>query len=156
MYYTSWWDFVGIKIEIVGMDPNCSHPKPRPSTPHNFVDTSLFLYRKETWTFKSNFIPTKSHQVFSSAFHFICWSWDFGVINDWTTRMEKWKLTKTAVTKKNSLVYWWFVVCCPLDNVHTNDMLNGMLNTFLAMPVALDFTLVSKVSEWVGHSFKLA
>ena len=35
-----------------------------------------------------------------------------------------------------------------MDNVHTNDMLNGMLNTFLAMPVALDFTLVSKVSEF--------
>ena len=100
LYYTSWWDFVGIKIEIVGMDPNCYHPKPRPSTPHNFLDTSLFLYRKETWTFKSNFIPTKSHQVFSSAFHFICWSWDFGVINDWTTRMEKWKLTKTADDEK--------------------------------------------------------
>ena len=23
LYYTSCWDFVGIKIEIVGMDPNC-------------------------------------------------------------------------------------------------------------------------------------
>ena len=40
-----------------------------------------------------------------------------------------------------------FVVQWTMDNVHTNDMLNGMLNTFLAMPVALDFTLVSKVSE---------
>ena len=47
-----------------------------------------------------------------------------------------------------------FVVQWTMDNVHTNDMLNGMLNTSLAMPVALDFTLVSKVSEWVG--FKLA
>ena len=31
LYYTSCWDFVGIKIEIVGMDPNCCHPKPRPT-----------------------------------------------------------------------------------------------------------------------------
>ena len=28
LYYTSWWDFVGIKIKIVGMDPNCCHPNP--------------------------------------------------------------------------------------------------------------------------------
>ena len=32
LYYTSWWDFVGIKIKIVGMDPNCCHPNPRPTT----------------------------------------------------------------------------------------------------------------------------
>ena len=34
-----------------------------------------------------------------------------------------------------------------MDNVHTNDMLNGMLNISLAMLVALDFTLASRVSE---------
>ena len=48
LYYTSCWDFVGIKIEIVGMDPNCFHPKPRPTTPHDFFDSALFLYQKET------------------------------------------------------------------------------------------------------------
>ena len=48
LYYTSCWDFVGIKIEIVGMDPNCYHPKPWPTTPHDFVDSALFLYQKET------------------------------------------------------------------------------------------------------------
>ena len=48
LYYTSCWDFVGIKIEIVGMDPNCFRPKPRPTTPHDFSESSLFLYQKET------------------------------------------------------------------------------------------------------------
>ena len=42
LYYTSCWDFVGIKIEIVGMDP-----KPRPTTPRDFVDSALFLDQKE-------------------------------------------------------------------------------------------------------------
>ena len=49
LYYTSCWDFVGIKIEIVGMDPNCCHPKPRPSTPRNFLDSIHFQYQKQMW-----------------------------------------------------------------------------------------------------------
>ena len=46
LYYTSWWDFGGIKIEIGGMDPNCHHPKPRPTTPHDFFDSVRFQYQK--------------------------------------------------------------------------------------------------------------
>lgn len=65
LYYTSCWDFVGIKIEIVGMDPNCYHPKPRPTTPHDFLDSALFMYQKETQqTYNSNIIPTKSQQLY--------------------------------------------------------------------------------------------
>ena len=84
LYYISWWDFVGIKIKIVGMDPNCHHPKPRPS-PHNFFDTSLFLYRKEINT---HLRATSSQQnptefFLHSVFNFICGSWDFGGMNDW-------------------------------------------------------------------------
>ena len=32
LYYTSCWDCVGMKFDIVGIDPNCRHPKPRPTT----------------------------------------------------------------------------------------------------------------------------
>ena len=39
LYYTSWWDFGGIEFEIGGIDPNCHHPKPRPTTPPDFVDS---------------------------------------------------------------------------------------------------------------------
>ena len=46
------WDFVGMTIQgpkIVGMDPNCLHPKPRPTTPQDLFGTSLFLYQKENF-----------------------------------------------------------------------------------------------------------
>ena len=46
LYYTSWWDFVGIEFEIGGINPNCRHPKPRPSTPCDFFDLIYFLYQK--------------------------------------------------------------------------------------------------------------
>ena len=40
LYYTSWWDFGGIKFKIVGIKPHCHHLKPRPTTvgiaPTNF------------------------------------------------------------------------------------------------------------------------
>ena len=49
MYYTSWWDFSGIEFEIGGIDPNCRHPKPRPTSPHDLFDSFLFLYQKEIW-----------------------------------------------------------------------------------------------------------
>ena len=32
--------------EMGGMDPTCRHPKPRPTNPRDFFDTSLLLYRK--------------------------------------------------------------------------------------------------------------
>ena len=50
LYYTSQhficWDFVGMTIQdpkIVGMDPNCRHPKPRPTTNYNF-NTKIKLF----------------------------------------------------------------------------------------------------------------
>ena len=46
LYYTSWWDFGGIKFEIGGMDPNCRHPKPRPTTPHDFFWLNSFSVPK--------------------------------------------------------------------------------------------------------------
>ena len=49
LYYTSCWDCVGMKFEIVGIDPNCLHPKPRPTTPQDLFKTSLFLYQKENF-----------------------------------------------------------------------------------------------------------
>ena len=56
LYYISQhficWDFVGMTIQdpkIVGMDPNCLHPKPRPTTPQDLFGTSLFLYQKENF-----------------------------------------------------------------------------------------------------------
>ena len=47
LYYTSWWDFGGIEFEIGGIDPNCHHPKPRPTTPRDFFDFIYFQYQKE-------------------------------------------------------------------------------------------------------------
>ena len=46
LYYTSCWDCVGMKFEIVGIDPNCLHPKPRPSTPQDLFDISIVLYQE--------------------------------------------------------------------------------------------------------------
>ena len=46
LQYTSWWDGSGMKFEMGGMDPTCRHPKPRPTNPRDFFDTSLLLYRK--------------------------------------------------------------------------------------------------------------
>ena len=46
LQYTSWWDGSGMKFEMGGMDPTCCHPKPRPTNPRDFFDTSLLLYRK--------------------------------------------------------------------------------------------------------------
>merc|ERR1712105_39996 len=46
LYYTSWWDFGGIEFEIGGIDPNCRHPKPRPTTPRDFFDLIYFQYQK--------------------------------------------------------------------------------------------------------------
>ena len=55
LYYTSqyfiWWDFGGMTIQdrnTGGIDPNCHHPKPRPTTPQDFVDSIDLQYRKET------------------------------------------------------------------------------------------------------------
>ena len=56
LYYTSCWDFVGIKIEIVGMDPNCCHPKPRPTTPRYLFDSLLFLYQKQMYIHFKNYV----------------------------------------------------------------------------------------------------
>ena len=54
-FYTSqyfiWWDFGGMTIQdrnTGGIDPNCHHPKPRPTTPQDFVDSIDLQYRKET------------------------------------------------------------------------------------------------------------
>ena len=54
LYYTSWWDFGGIEFEIGGIefeiggiDPNCHHPKSRPTTPRDFFDFIYFQYQKE-------------------------------------------------------------------------------------------------------------
>ena len=54
LYYTSQyfmcWDFVGMTIQdlkCVGIDPNSCHPKPRPSTPRNFLDSIHFQYQKQ-------------------------------------------------------------------------------------------------------------
>ena len=44
LYYTSCWDFVGIKIEIVGMDPNCYRPKPRPTVDGENFDLAHLVY----------------------------------------------------------------------------------------------------------------
>ena len=49
LYYTSCWDCVGMKFDIVGIDPNCRHPKPRPTTPQDLFKTLLFLYQKENY-----------------------------------------------------------------------------------------------------------
>ena len=53
-YYTSqcfvWWDFGGMTIQDLntgGMDPNCCHPKPRPTTPQDFFDSLDFQYQNE-------------------------------------------------------------------------------------------------------------
>ena len=55
LYYTSWWDFDGINIKIVGMDPNCYHPKSRPTTlvillTHPYFCTKRKLNKHETAT----------------------------------------------------------------------------------------------------------
>ena len=47
LYYTSCWDCVGMKFDIVGIDPNSRHPKPRP--PQDLFKTLLFLYQKENY-----------------------------------------------------------------------------------------------------------
>ena len=49
LYYTSCWDCVGMKFDIVGIDPNSRHPKPRPPTPQDLFKTLLFLYQKENY-----------------------------------------------------------------------------------------------------------
>ena len=56
LYYTSqyfiWWDFGGMTIQelnIGGIDPNCLHPKPRPTTPRDFFESILFQYQKGNW-----------------------------------------------------------------------------------------------------------
>ena len=49
LYYTSCWDCVGMKFEIVGIDPNSYHPKPRPTTPQDSFKTFLILYQKENY-----------------------------------------------------------------------------------------------------------
>ena len=46
------WEFGGITIQalnIGGIDPNCHHPKPWPTTPQDFVDSIDLQYRKETY-----------------------------------------------------------------------------------------------------------
>ena len=48
-YCTSCWYCVGMKFEIVGIDPNCQNPKPRPTTPQDLFKTFLFLYQKENF-----------------------------------------------------------------------------------------------------------
>ena len=55
LYYTSqyfiWWDFGGMTIQdrnTGGIHPNCRHPKPRPTTPQDFVDSIDLQYQKET------------------------------------------------------------------------------------------------------------
>ena len=48
--YSIYWDFGGMTIQdlkCVGIDPNSSRPKPRPSTPINFFDLINFLYQKQ-------------------------------------------------------------------------------------------------------------
>ena len=56
LYYTSQysicWDFGGMTIQdlkCVGIDPNCYHPKPRPTTPRYLFDSLLFLYQKQMY-----------------------------------------------------------------------------------------------------------
>ena len=65
-YYTSqyfiWWDFGGMAIQelnIGGIDPNCLHPKPRPTTPQELFDYHFFLYQKQTISKKN---PTRTPQ----------------------------------------------------------------------------------------------
>ena len=45
LYYISCWDCVGIVLGYVGIDPNSHHHKPRPTTPQDFFEISLFLYQ---------------------------------------------------------------------------------------------------------------
>ena len=54
--YSICWDFGGMTIQdlkCVGIDPNCCHPKPRPSTPTDLFGISIVLYQKEflEWIF---------------------------------------------------------------------------------------------------------
>ena len=104
LYYTSCWDFVGIKIEIVGMDPNCCHPKPRPTTLVILLTQPYFCTKRKL---NKHVIATSSQQnptnFFHSVFHFICCSWDFGGMNDW---LQEWKSESWLKQWMGELFIW--------------------------------------------------
>ena len=98
IYYTSkyfiWWDFGGMTIEdpkMGGINPNCRHPKPRPSTARDFfhptrIPPAMFwacchfvfhsIDKSESVDYMAtdcfdvslvlNFIPPKSHQEYKT------------------------------------------------------------------------------------------
>ena len=37
------------ELNIGGIDPNCRRPKPRPTTPRDFLESILFQYQKGNW-----------------------------------------------------------------------------------------------------------
>ena len=69
LYYTSqyfiWWDFGGMTIQdrnTGGIHPNCCRPKPRSSTPRNFL--ILFIF------------STKNKCSFTSKIYVLGFCWD--------------------------------------------------------------------------------
>ena len=64
LQYMSCWNWVGMKFKMVGMNPNCCHPKPRPTIFWHFPTKMEFLIKID------NFICTVCHY-----FPNIIWSW---------------------------------------------------------------------------------
>ena len=50
------------ELNIGGIDPNCLHPKPRPTTPRDFFESILFQYQKGNWLVISEISEKKQWQ----------------------------------------------------------------------------------------------
>ena len=102
---------LGLRSKSLGWIPTVSVPNPD-QPPLVIFLTHPYFCTKRKRTCNSNFIPTKSHQLFSFSFPFHLWKLGFWWDEWLVTSVEKWKLvttSKISITKTKLKVCWDFV-----------------------------------------------
>ena len=96
---------LGSRSKSLGWIPTVSIPNPDQPPLMIFLTQPYFCTKRKL---NKHVIATSSQQnpnnfFFHSVFHFICWSWYFGGMNDW---LQEWKSESSLKQRMGELFIW--------------------------------------------------